>query len=206
MKIHPYYFSNNKRIFDALLAVLLLIVLTPLFLLIAAGLLITAGPPILFRQKRTGQNGKTFLLYKFRTMEKNAAMLKHKYQHLNEAPSPMFKIHNDPRFVGIGRLLSRIGLDELPQLWNILKGEMSFVGPRPLPAQEARGLAADWQRWRERVRPGIFSVWAFSKEKHASLEKWKQLEIDTLARGGIQEDFKQAALSLRLILQSFFSR
>lgn len=184
----------------------LLIGLSPLLLLIVALVLITAGPPILFCQKRTGKNGKTFMIYKFRTMEKNAVMLKPKYQHLNEAPVPMFKIHNDPRFVGIGRFLSRSGLDELLQLWNILKGEMSFVGPRPLPIQEAVSLSADWRQWREQVRPGVFSKWALSGERHESLNHWKQFEQETLKFGSVAADISYVILTPLTQIALLFKR
>lgn len=188
MNIHPYYFSAPKRIFDAVLSAGLLAGLSPLFLIIGMGVFLTSGQPVIFRQKRTGKNGVVFILFKFRTMKKNAAVLKHRYQHLNEAPAPMFKIHNDPRLVGIGKLLSRIGLDELPQLWNILKGEMSFVGPRPLPVNEASHLPTAWKQWRERVKPGIFSEWALSGERHENLEQWRRLEKQTLRRGSLLKD------------------
>lgn len=195
MKIHPYYFSRGKRMLDVVLAFILLVLLSPVFVVIGFCVLVTAGQPILFRQKRAGKNGAPFLFYKFRTMEKNAAMLKHKYLHLNVAPAPMFKIHNDPRFVGMGWFLSHSGLDELPQLWNILKGEMSFVGPRPLPVPEARALPANWREWRERVAPGVFSQWALSGERHESLIHWQQFEKNTLRFGSPATDLKYVVIT-----------
>jgi lipopolysaccharide/colanic/teichoic acid biosynthesis glycosyltransferase len=139
-------------------------------------------------------------------MVRNATMLKPKYVKLNEAPAPMFKIKKDPRFVGAGWPLSRTGLDELPQLWNIVRGEMSFVGPRPLPVSEARALPADWRAWREQVRPGIFSQWALSQEKHLSLTKWRQLEKTTLTQGSLKTDLQQIFLTVKLIFMSLFNR
>ena len=121
-------------------------------------------------------------------MQKNASLMKHKYEALNEAPLPMFKIHDDPRFVGIGRFLSRSGLDELPQLWNIFKGEMSFVGPRPLPVHEAEALPKEWRDFREQVQPGIFSHWAYSWERHKSLKNWENQEKKTLRNGSLLHD------------------
>ncbi|MFH2118573.1 MAG: sugar transferase, partial [Candidatus Paceibacterota bacterium] len=144
--------------------------------------------------------------YKFRTMQKNAIMLKPKYAHLNQAPAPMFKIIKDPRFVGLGWLLSRTGLDELPQLWNILWGKMSFVGPRPLPINEAQALPKDWRLWREQVKPGIFSEWSLAKNKHRSLKNWEKLEKATLRKGNLKEDLRQMFLSLKLILMFFLRR
>lgn len=188
VKVSPYHFSLTKRVFDLILTLFLLIVLSPLLLLIGLAALLSAGSPIIFKQKRTGQNGKPFTMLKFRTMKRNAALLKSQYLHLNEAPEPMFKIQNDPRFVGIGKFLAKTGLDELPQLWNILRGEMSFVGPRPLPPQEAENLPTEWRRWREMVRPGIFSAWAIASDKHYSLERWRQLEAETMTNGSIPRD------------------
>ncbi|OGJ37539.1 MAG: hypothetical protein A2383_00760 [Candidatus Pacebacteria bacterium RIFOXYB1_FULL_39_46] len=206
MKIHHYYFSIQKRVFDIFLALLLLIVLSPLLIIIGLMVLLGAGSPIVFKQKRLGKNGQTFTAYKFRTMQKNASMLKSKYIHLNEAPTPMFKITRDPRFVGIGWILSRTGLDELPQLWNILCGQMSFVGPRPLPINEARALPKDWRFWREQVRPGVFSEWSSSPQKHLSLENWEKLEKTTLKKGGLKEDLQQIFSSIKLILMFFLRR
>src|SRR3990172_5431980 len=189
MQIHPYYFSPQKRTFDFATAFLLLVLLSPVLFILNLIIFITTGRPILFKQRRTGQNGKVFTLLKLRTMTKNAAMLKRKYQHLNEAPAPMFQIHNDSRFVGIGKWLARTGLDDLPQLWNILKGEMSFVGPRPLPVPEAVGLSNQWREWRERVKPGVFSEWALSGERHETLDHWQALEKETLRTGSVATDF-----------------
>ena len=157
--------------------------------------------PIIFTQKRTGKDGKTFTIYKFRTMKKNASLLKHKYLEFNEAPSPMFKIHNDPRFVGIGKLLSQSGFDELPQLVNIIKGEMSFVGPRPLPVNEVKKLSSVWD-FRNEVKPGIFSEWTLASNRHDSLTDWKELDKKTLSHGGLSYDLKLIFLTLKKSLRA----
>jgi len=116
-------------------------------------------------------------------MRRNAELDRNRYEHLNQAPYPMFKIFNDPRFIGIGRWLSQVGFDELQQLINILRGEMSFVGPRPLPTKEAKLLDRSWD-FRYSVKPGIFSYWTLSKDRHESLAIWKKLDQMTLKRGG----------------------
>lgn len=191
---HPYHDSKTKRWFDVVLAVVLLITLSPLLILIAVIVLITAGLPIFYLQNRVGKNGKIFQLIKFRTMQVGAEKKQKKLLTQNEAPYPMFKHHNDPRFVGVGRWLSNTGLDELPQLWNILCGEMSFIGPRPLPTTESQQLMAlkpDWQ-FREHVRPGIFSFWSLDEKRHQSLTHWRKLDALTVSQGSF-------ALELKLI-------
>lgn len=152
-----------------------------------------------------GKNGKVFSIYKFRTMCKGAHKQQKKLKDLNQAPGPMFKIFDDPRFVGIGRILSGTGLDELPQLFNILKGEMSLVGPRPLPVAEAKQLSSAWD-FRKLVKPGIFSEWTFSGNRHRSLTDWKELDRLTLSRGGLFYDLKLILLTIHKSLTSFFNK
>ncbi len=181
---HPYYFSTEKRIFDVVLSVSMLFLLSPLLAVLAIAIFITIGNPVLFAQSRSGINKKTFLMLKFRTMRQGAEIDRNKYKHLNQAPYPMFKIFNDPRFIGIGGWLSRTGFDELPQLINILRGQMSFVGPRPLPVNETKLLDSSWD-FRYQVKPGIFSYWTLSKDRHKSLQIWRKLEESTLLEGGL---------------------
>lgn len=141
-------------------------------------------------------------MYKFRTMKLGAHQEQAQLQKLNQAPGPMFKIFDDPRFVGVGRWLSKSGLDELPQLFNVMKGEMSVVGPRPLPVAEAKKLSADWN-FRHQVKPGIFSEWTIAENRHRSLTDWKKLDQLTVNRGGWRYDlsviFKTLAKSLAFI-------
>lgn len=197
IKVHPYYHSNQKRLFDITLAIFLLVITLPILLIIYFLILLIAGTPTIFKQKRTGKNKKPFTMYKFRTMVKNASMLKKKYQKLNQAPGPMFKIFDDPRFVGIGKFLSSTGFDELPQLINILKGKMSFVGPRPLPVSESSQLPKNWN-FRFKVKPGVFSKWTLDKSRHESLRRWKQLEVRTVKQGGA---FFEIQLIIEIICQ-----
>lgn len=187
MKIHAYYFSWQKRTFDIVLAIILLLVLSPLLLVLIATNLLSVGWPIFFLQERAGKHKKPFWIIKFRTMQLNAHLQRKKYAKLNQAPAPMFKIYNDPRFVGFGKFLSQSGLDELPQLINILRGEMSFVGPRPLPVEESVALNKGWD-FRYLVRPGIFSDWAIANNRNQSLEQWQKLEKDGLKKGGVVEE------------------
>ncbi len=117
-------------------------------------------------------------------MRTTAEHEKARLQHKNEAPFPMFKMKNDPRFTKIGKVLSFTGLDELPQLFNIFRGEMSLVGPRPLPVSEANKLNRDWQ-FRYKMRPGIFSHWALAPHRYSSLESWRRLEKEQLMYGSL---------------------
>ncbi len=146
-----------KRAFDLVVTVALLVVLTPLLLLIAAAIRLGSPGPVLFRQTRVGRHGNEFKVLKFRTMERDADARKHELSERNEA-APLFKIADDPRTTPIGRLLRRRSLDELPQLFNVLRGDMSLVGPRPLILEEDR-LFSGWQRRRYLVAPGVTGPW-----------------------------------------------
>ena len=188
----------KKRAFDLLSSIFIIAAIVP-FAIFAYPLLVwLIGEPIIFKQLRTGKDGRTFTMYKLRSMKKNAQKSKKRYIGENEAPAPMFKIFNDPRFIkkeiklpgskkssvlAVGQFLSKSGIDEIPQLLNILRGEMSLIGPRPLPVNEAEAIKkADpkWYKWRHSVNPGIFSAWAADPKHNSSLKHWKKLEKETL--------------------------
>lgn len=190
--INSFYYSSLKRSLDVFMALFLIIILAPIGLVIWFGILITSGRPIIFKQKRSGFHNQPFWLYKFKTMHQSAEKLKKTLLTENEAPFPMFKHHDDPRFVGIGRWLSNTGLDELPQLLNILKGEMSFIGPRPLPVSEAKIIHHKYPNWRfrELVKPGIFSEWSLDAKRHSSIKHWQDLDQKTLENGGLKYELK----------------
>jgi len=185
--IHPYYHSWQKRFFDLCLSTILLLALSPLFAVLSMVLWVTLGWPVVFVQTRQGKNQQPFRLFKFRTMITTADRWKPVLRKANEAPEPMFKMRSDPRFVGIGRWLSRTGLDELPQFVNIWRGEMSFVGPRPLPVEETRLLPQSWD-FRYQVLPGLVSEWVLSEKKYWSLAQWKKAETASLIAGHITQD------------------
>ena len=201
MEIHPYYFSWQKRTFDLIIALFLLIVTLPLLILISLVILITTGTPIIYRQKRAGLKKKPFIIYKFRVMYVGAEKNQWRYRQQSSAPLPMYKNWHDPRFVGIGRLLSRTGLDELPQLVNVLKGEMSLVGPRPLPISEAKQLSKQWD-FRYQVKPGIFSQWSAAFKKKLTLKEWQRLERKTLQQGGVKYEVNLIINTLKKILKN----
>lgn len=179
-----YADSFSKRVIDILVGGVFFCVLIPFFLIISLAILLVDGSPIFFFQKRMGRNKKPFTMIKFRTMRHDAEKLKKGLLNKNEAPSPMFKMKNDPRFTKIGKILSTTGLDELPQLLHIIKGTMSLVGPRPLPVSEAKKLPSSWD-FRYEVKPGLISEWALSGKRYASLNDWKMLEKETLKKDSL---------------------
>jgi exopolysaccharide biosynthesis polyprenyl glycosylphosphotransferase len=146
-----------KRVFDVTVATLLVVVLSPMLLAIALAIKLTSRGPVLFRQTRVGRHGREFEMLKFRTMVRGADARKDELRALNEA-APMFKISDDPRTTGVGRFLRRRSLDELPQLFNVLRGDMSLVGPRPLVSEEDQ-LFSGWERRRYHVAPGVTGPW-----------------------------------------------
>lgn len=156
----------------------LILVLSPVYIILSFLVLAFSGWPVFYTQKRVGLNGKTFWLYKFRTMVNGAEEQQGDLRCLNEASGPVFKIRNDPRFTKIGRLLSHSGLDELPQLFNVLKGEMNFVGPRPLPISEEKKIDKKYRKQRKSIRPGIMSPWIFDGYHSLSFNDWMKSDME----------------------------
>ena len=171
--------SVIKHVMDRVGAFILLIVLLPLFSLIALAIKLTSPGPVLFRQQRSGQNGAPFTLYKFRTMVTNAEQFKQELEALNEMTGPVFKLTNDPRITRIGKWLRRYSLDELPQLFNVLRGEMSLVGPRPLPVDEVKRFSDLAHRRRLSVKPGITCLWQISgRNQIKDFKDWVRLDLE----------------------------
>ena len=166
-----------KRTVDILISAILIVILSPVFLLTAILIKLTSPGPILFMQKRLGLNKRGFHICKFRTMVPDAEQKMKDVEHLNEVSGPVFKIKNDPRITPIGKFLRRTSIDELPQLFNVLKGDMSLVGPRPLPVRDYVGFSEDWQRRRFSVRPGITCLWQISGRNSIPFEKWMELDL-----------------------------
>ncbi len=189
--------AKLEKLFWQWLALIGLAALSPVFIFIGVVIWLDDGWPIIFGQQRVGKDGKFFRIWKFRTMIKDAEREKERYCYLNEAGGPVFKIKNDPRFTKLGKFLSERGIDELPQLWNILRGEMAFVGPRPLPSKEESKIAVEYQKYRRQVLPGIISPWIFVGYHQVSFEKWMESDLEyvknrnfwkdllCLARGGL---------------------
>ena len=183
------YLLFLKRAFDLLLAVLLIVIVAPLMLLIALLIKLTSPGPAIYRQVRCGLNGRKFWLYKFRSMYQGAEQDRHLLSYMNESDGPVFKISDDPRVTPFGRLLRKTSLDELPQVFNILKGEMSFVGPRPpLPDEVAR--YEKWQRRRLRMKPGLTCLWILKGRNELSFATWMKLDMDYIDHWSLSLDLK----------------
>ena len=189
-----------KRVFDLVFGLLLMVVLSPLFLIIYAVIrLESPGAPVIFRQKRTGKGGNRFDMYKFRTMVPDAEQLKQELMHLNELQWPDFKITNDPRITRIGRFLRKTSLDELPQLLNVILGDMSFVGPRPTSfAAETYNL---WHTTRLDVTPGITGLWQIAGRAETEFDDRLRLDITYINHRCFWLDFQIMLRTITAIWQ-----
>jgi exopolysaccharide biosynthesis polyprenyl glycosylphosphotransferase len=177
-----------KRVTDVLLAAAALALLSPFMFLIALLIRLTSPGPAIFRQVRCGLNGRRFVFYKFRSMCDNAEELQSSLMYLNRK-STAFKIPNDPRLTTIGRLLRKFSVDEWPQLWNVLKGDMSLVGPRPAVPGEVE-LYQAWQRRRLRMRPGLTCLWALAGRDTLDFDTWMKMDMEYIDTWSLTLDWK----------------
>ena len=161
------------------------------------------GRELFFIQERVGQNGKIFRMYKFRTMYPGAEHDQKKYLELNEADGPVFKIKNDPRFTKIGKWLARTGLDELPQIINVFKGEMSLVGPRPLPVGEEKKISKKWRLRRRSVKPGIISSWVINGGHRRSFREWMEYDIKDISNRNLLYDTVIVVKTILFFIKNF---
>jgi exopolysaccharide biosynthesis polyprenyl glycosylphosphotransferase len=183
----PLFF---KRVVDLTISSMILAFLCPVLLVVGVLIKLTSPGEIFFVQDRLGLNKRHFKLYKFRTMVADAEKRMKEIEHLNEVSGPVFKIRNDPRITPIGRFLRRTSIDELPQLLNVLKGDMSLVGPRPLPARDYEGFNEDWQRRRFSVMPGITCLWQVQGRSSIPFEKWMELDLQYIDKWSLWLDFE----------------
>jgi len=190
-----------KRAVDVTVSATLLILSAPLFFIVALLIKLDSEGPIFFLQERVGFNKRRFLIYKFRTMVPHAEKLIQKLEDLNQAEGPVFKIRNDPRITPLGRFLRRTSIDELPQLLNVLKGDMSLVGPRPLPVRDYQGFSEDWQRRRFSVRPGMTCLWQVNGRCSIGFEQWMQLDMQYLDHWSLWLDLKILARTIPAVLK-----
>ncbi len=179
-----------KRVFDLVISIFLLTLLSPALFIIACGIKISSEGPIFFRQKRVGLNGRAFTLFKFRSMCVDAEEQRAELSHLNEMAGPAFKIANDPRATAFGCFLRRFSLDEFPQLYNVLLGHMSIVGPRP-PLQEEVSAYKRWQRRRLSMKPGLTCLWQIGgRNKISDFKKWMELDLRYIDNWSLKLDMK----------------
>jgi len=183
------YLILLKRMADLAMALILVIILSPLFFLLGVLIKLTSKGPMLYRQTRCGLGGRKFTVYKFRSMKAGAELLREDLRSLNEVDGPVFKIKNDPRCTALGRFMRRLSLDELPQLFNILKGDMSFVGPRP-PLPEEVEKYERWQRRRLRMQPGLTCLWAIEGRSRLSFKRWMELDLEYIDHWSLLLDWK----------------
>ncbi len=188
-----------KRLIDVALSALLLALAAPIVVFVATAIRISSQGAVLFRQTRCGLNGRRFTLYKFRTMVEDAEERRHEVAHLNEMDGPVFKARNDPRVTALGRFLRKFSLDELPQLWNVLKGDMSLVGPRP-PIPEEVEQYQRWQRRRLAMRPGLTCLWQVSGRNQLDFEQWMRLDLQYIDSWSPWLDFKILAKTVPVVL------
>jgi exopolysaccharide biosynthesis polyprenyl glycosylphosphotransferase len=188
-----------KRVMDIVLSAALLVMLFPFLLLVGVLVRLTSKGPALYRQVRCGLYGRRFVLYKFRSMFDGAEDVLWEIRHLNEMEGPVFKMRNDPRVTVLGRFLRRSSIDELPQLWNVLRGDMSLVGPRaPLP-DEVREYTR-WQRRRLSVKPGITCLWQVSGRNEIDFHEWMKLDLRYIDNWSLLLDLKILLLTFPVVL------
>ena len=183
------FYEVIKRTIDIVCSFVGILVLSPLFIVIAIIIKLTSKGPVFFSQKRVGKHGREFDMYKFRSMVVNAEELKEKLAAQNEMSGPMFKMKDDPRVTKVGKFIRKTSIDELPQLWNILKGDMSLVGPRPsLPKEVAQ--FDEWMYKRLEVKPGLTCYWQVSGRNNIDFEDWMKLDIKYVEERNFWIDIK----------------
>jgi exopolysaccharide biosynthesis polyprenyl glycosylphosphotransferase len=191
----------TKRILDFSLSLVSIIILAPLFFFTALLIKLTSPGPVFFIQERVGLNNRRFRLYKFRTMVADAEQRQVEIEHLNEMSGPVFKIRDDPRITRVGTLLRKTSIDELPQLINVLKGDMSLVGPRPLSVRDYNNFDQDWRRRRFSVHPGITCLWQVNGRSSIPFEKWMELDMEYIDHWSLGLDFKILAKTIPAVLK-----
>jgi len=193
-----------KRTLDFVVSLLLLIALAPALVLTAIAIRLTSAGPVFFRQKRIGLNKRIFNIYKFRTMVIDAEQKLAQIEHLNEVSGPVFKIKNDPRITPLGKFLRKTSIDELPQLFNVLRGDMSLVGPRPLQLRDYElftDAGEDWQRRRFSVRPGITCLWQVNGRSSLPFHEWMELDLEYVTHWSLWLDLQILAKTIPAVLR-----
>ena len=196
--LSPWTVSAGKRLFDLACAAPLALVTLPLMTCIAVAIRLSSPGPVLFRQRRIGVNGRPFTLVKFRSMVPDAEARLEALRALNETSGAAFKLRNDPRVTRVGRFIRRTSIDELPQFWNVLRGEMSIVGPRPLPAETDQFQRRHLRRLS--VKPGITCTWQVSGRSSIGFDRWMELDLAYIDSWSLWQDVKILARTIPAVL------
>lgn len=191
------FYHVIKRAVDVVASIVAIVVLSPVFLVTAIAIYMEDGAPAFFVQERNGLYGKVFRIYKFRSMCRDAEKIHQSLLTQNELDGPAFKMKNDPRLTKIGKFIRKTSIDELPQLFNILKGEMSIVGPRPLPTYETAKLN-EYQKQRMNVKPGLTCYWQCSGRNDIPFDEWMELDMKYIEEESMLTD-------IRIILKTVVS-
>ncbi len=195
------YRHRIKRAFDLVGSILGLLLCMPVFLIVGLLIKCTSEGPIFFKQERYGLSKRTFFIYKFRTMVLNAEAAQADLEHMNQNSGPVFKIFEDPRITKVGAFLRKTSIDELPQLFNILKGEMSFVGPRPLNLRDVGRFSEAWLMRRFSVKPGLTCLWQISGRSTVSFDRWIALDLEYIDNWSLGMDMKILALTVPVVVK-----
>ncbi len=195
----PLGYQIAKRTFDIVGALAGLVVLSPVFLGAAIAIVAEDGFPVIYKQDRNGLNGKVFCMYKFRSMCKDAEKMHEQLLEQNELDGPAFKMKNDPRLTRVGKFLRRTSIDELPQLLNILKNEMSIVGPRPLPTYET-AQCSPYQKQRLKVKQGLTCYWQCSGRNDIPFDEWIEMDLKYVEEASIWTDLKIIARTVASVI------
>jgi exopolysaccharide biosynthesis polyprenyl glycosylphosphotransferase len=179
-----------KRLFDFCSSVILLLAMAPVFVVVAILIRLDSPGPVLFKQERVGLNKRRFRLFKFRTMFNGAEQQQQTLEGLNEAAGPVFKIKDDPRITRVGKFLRRYSIDELPQLFNVVIGDMSLVGPRPLPVRDIDRIDAQWHKRRLSMKPGVTCLWQVNGRSNISFEHWVRMDLEYIDKWSLGLDLK----------------
>jgi exopolysaccharide biosynthesis polyprenyl glycosylphosphotransferase len=199
--VHDDYRRHLKRALDIGGALVGIILLAPLFLIVGIVIKATSKGPVFFRQERYGLNKRTFYIYKFRSMVQDAEAAQTKVEHLNQNSGPVFKIFADPRVTKVGSFLRKTSIDELPQLFNVLKGEMSLVGPRPLNLRDVGKFSEAWLMRRFSVKPGLTCIWQVSGRSNISFDRWIALDLHYIDHWSLLLDMKILAMTFPAVLK-----
>jgi len=190
-----------KATIDRVGALLILLFSSPLWILAFVGIKLTSPGPAMFSQKRGGKNGRPFTMYKFRSMTTDAEMRRAELESMNEMKGPVFKVGKDPRITPFGHWLRKTSIDELPQLVNVLRGDMSLVGPRPLPLYEVANFENDAQRRRLSVKPGLTCLWQISGRNNVQVfDQWVKLDLEYIDNWSVWLDIKILLKTIPVVL------